>query len=69
MRDGLCPKCGSRDIYSKIQDLSSFHPNLTVFEPLTLETYVCTHCGLLESYVVDLAQLKKIPKKWKQVKK
>ena len=67
MRDGICPKCGSREIYSKIQDLSTFQPNITVFEPLTLETYVCAHCGLLENYVADLDQLKRIPKKWKRV--
>ena len=67
MKDGICPGCGSREVYSKIQDLSSFRPNLTVFEPLLLETYVCTRCGLLENYAIDPDQLKKIPKKWKQV--
>ena len=69
MHDGICTKCNSREVHVKTQEASYFRPNLTIFRTLIVKTYVCTHCGFLESYVADPNQLKEVAKKWPRVNK
>ncbi len=70
MKNGKCPKCGSTNVYAGV-DLplkggpfgsNSIPISLTSMAPL--DNYVCTDCGLVESYVAEAAYLKEITKKW-----
>ncbi len=70
MKKGICPKCGSQNVYSAT-DLplkggpfgsNSIPISLTSMSPL--DNYVCTDCGLVESYVADSYDLKEIARKW-----
>ncbi|MGD9211860.1 MAG: hypothetical protein PVI90_13845 [Desulfobacteraceae bacterium] len=73
MKDGRCPRCGAADIYvSKDLPLKGgpFNSNcipisLTSMAPL--DNYVCTVCGLVESYIADEKKVKEIIKKWEPV--
>lgn len=74
MKNGKCPKCGSTQIYSG-SDLplkggpfgsNSIPVSLTSMAPL--DNYVCTACGLVESYVAEKEKLEEIARKWSQVK-
>lgn len=73
MKDGKCPKCGSKQIFSS-EDLvlkgGPFGSNsipVSLTSMAALDNYVCADCGLVESYVADQDKLKEIPKKWKPI--
>jgi len=73
MKDGKCPRCGAKDIYSGCDlplkggpfNSNSIPISLTSMAPL--DNYVCTACGLVESYIADERKLKEIVKKWDPV--
>ena len=56
MKNGQCPKCGSKEIYSganiplKSGPFSSNAIPLGLTSMAALDNYVCTACGLVESY-------------------
>jgi predicted nucleic-acid-binding Zn-ribbon protein len=70
MKKGLCPKCGSREVYdgSGVSGKSGMNFSNTI--PITslsnakLDNYVCFICGYVESYVASPKDLAKIEKKW-----
>ena len=73
MKNGKCPKCGSAEIYAP-KDLplkgGPFGSNsipISLTSMAALDNYVCSACGLVESYVADQDKLKEISKKWKPV--
>ena len=70
MKSGICPKCGSSQVYAST-DLplkggpfgsNSIPVSLTSMAPL--DNYVCVDCGLVESYVAEAYDLKEITRKW-----
>jgi hypothetical protein len=70
MKNGKCPGCGSSDVYSCC-DLplkgGPFNSNcipISLTSMAAMDNYVCTACGLLESYISDQKKLKEIEKKW-----
>ena len=74
MKDGKCPKCGSVEVYSS-QDLElkggPFGSNsipVSLASMAALDNYVCTDCGMVESYVADEDKLNEIAAKWKPVR-
>ena len=73
MKDGKCPKCGSTEVYSSADVYPKTGPftsntipiSLTSMAPL--DNYVCTECGLVQSYVADPRKLEEIARKWSHV--
>ena len=72
MKQGKCPKCGSKEIFcGKDIQLKSgpFGSNsipISMTSIAALDNYVCTECGYVESYVADKAKLKEITIRWPQ---
>ena len=80
MRDGICPKCGSDQVYSGegIQSKTNSHGMNAIpirggiyFSPVTaaLDNYVCGRCGYVESYVADPEKLEEITERWARVER
>lgn len=73
MKDGKCPKCGSDKVYSSERLLFKGGPFASNSIPVgltslaALDNYVCTKCGLVESYVADSDKLKEIERRWDNV--
>jgi len=77
MKNGLCPKCGSSDVYTQNKGIytrksgelpAHLHINISTFSSADFDNYLCAACGYIESYVADLSDLPKIASKWKKVK-
>jgi predicted nucleic-acid-binding Zn-ribbon protein len=72
MKDGKCPKCNSTQIYSQEGMLLKGGPfgsnsiPVSLTSMAALDNFVCTECGLVESYVADEDKLREISKKWKK---
>ncbi len=71
MKKGLCPKCGSREVYSgadisfkRGMNNSNTIPLGGMSMPAPLENYVCGACGYLESYLYREKDLEAVRKKW-----
>ncbi len=73
MKSGVCPKCGSNNVFSA-QKLplkggpfgsNSIPISLTSMAPL--DNFVCTDCGLVESYIADADKLKAVAEKWERI--
>jgi predicted nucleic-acid-binding Zn-ribbon protein len=70
LKDGICPKCKSNEVFSGADIMLKSGPfgsnsipvNLTSIA--ALDNYVCAHCGYVESYVLDSKKLKEISQKW-----
>jgi predicted nucleic-acid-binding Zn-ribbon protein len=80
MRDGICPKCGSDEVYSgaNVQAKTNSHGMNSIpirggiyFAPVTaaLDNYVCVKCGYVESYIADPQKLEEIAERWAKVEK
>jgi predicted nucleic-acid-binding Zn-ribbon protein len=73
MKNGQCPKCGSREVYSgqniplKSGPFSSNAIPIGLTSTAALDNYVCAACGLVESYIADPAKLKEVEKRWDRV--
>jgi uncharacterized OB-fold protein len=74
MRDGICPKCGSNEVYWVAQPhlgygVNTFHIEASLFFPkkATLYNYACVQCGFVESYVLEPDKLAAIAQKWTKV--
>ena len=78
MRDGICPKCHSNEVYSGADitaKTNSYGMNAIpirggiYFSPVTapLDNYVCAHCGYVESYISDPKKLEEIADRWSKV--
>lgn len=72
MKSGVCPNCGSAEIYSgaELTFKGGYHNAIpiTLFGVAELDNYVCADCGFVESYIGDRAKLAAIKDKWKKVK-
>jgi predicted nucleic-acid-binding Zn-ribbon protein len=75
MKNGKCPKCGSKNIFAagnlplKSGPFGSNSIPVSLTSLAALDNYVCTDCGLVERYVADTDKLKEIAKKWNPVVK
>ena len=67
MKDGVCPKCGSKDVHCGAKIGRVRISNFAM--PATLDNYVCIRCGYVESYISDTMKLFQIARKWPKVKK
>jgi len=73
MKDGKCPKCGSSQVFTatdlplKGGPFGSNSIPISLTSMASLDNYVCTDCGLVESYVADEEKLEEIARKWKNL--
>src|SRR5689334_14352698 len=70
MRDGICPKCGSEEVY---MSEASGHAGVIYLDTsttgaVTIYDYVCTDCGCVEQYILSNGALKQIRQQWRRVK-
>ena len=74
MKDGICPKCGSDNVFSAPKlpltggPFASNSIPVSLTSMAALDNYVCADCGLVESYVADAGKLKTVAEKWTRVK-
>ena len=76
MLNGICPKCGSEEVYSGAnvpKNMSGYGINgIPIKGPwlpiyASLDNYVCIQCGFVESYISDRQKLGEIVKHWSRV--
>jgi len=73
MKTGICPKCGSHEVYGGTEvkwKSGGYNFNcipITAFTATALDNYVCVDCGYVESYVTDKAKIQKLREKWPKV--
>lgn len=76
MRNGICPKCNSTEIYKKVKGISqggsggcaSIYTSW-ITTPTDLESFICTFCGFFESYVIDRNKLNEVAENWEKADK
>jgi ribosomal protein S27AE len=70
MKNGICPRCGGKEIFSgsTVSNKSGMqHSNtvpLSLFRTAALDNLVCGQCGYVESYIAKEKDLAAIKKKW-----
>lgn len=67
MRDGVCPKCKSRDVRSGLQWSRNGKDRIPLGNMITgapIDIYVCASCGYVETYISDERSLREIAKYW-----
>lgn len=67
MKDGVCAKCGEREVYKRRDGTFEINVPISMFSKTLLELYVCARCGYLEFYVQSEEKLKQIPETFKKV--
>lgn len=67
MKDGVCAKCGEREVYTRRDGTFEINVPISMFSKTMLELYVCARCGYLEFYVQSEEKLKQIPEIFKKV--
>jgi len=70
MKNGICPRCGGKEIFngSSVSNKTGMHFSNTIpvslLRTATLNNFVCGQCGYLESYIAKEKDLASIKKKW-----
>jgi len=70
MKNGTCPLCGGKEIYSGtvVKWKSGMHDSNTIpvtsFRTAPLDNYVCGQCGYVWSFIAREKDLAAIKKKW-----
>ena len=69
MKNGICPKCDSKEIYrlGKRRTSGISVMNISAMRRALLYNYVCVSCGCIEIYVIDKEDLEVIAKKGEKV--
>lgn len=67
MKDGICAKCGSREVYTRRDGYYGLEIPVSLASKTFLELYVCADCGYLEFYVQSAEKLKQIRETYKKV--
>ena len=69
MKNGICPRCGSRKVHSgqpySLDKKSGLR--LSFSDSARLSYYVCGVCGLAESYVLDADDRERVASSWPRV--
>jgi predicted nucleic-acid-binding Zn-ribbon protein len=74
MKNGQCPKCGSREIHSNTNRKFPALNTMTIGSGnfgnryAYLDTYVCVNCGFVENYVAKQEDLNYIKDEWATVR-
>ncbi len=70
MRNGQCPKCNSKTVYSKRGGVGSTHIHVytgILSVAVEFDAFVCTTCGYFENYIANEDKLKDVAQKWDKV--
>lgn len=73
MKNGQCPKCGSKEVYSgadiplKSGPFAGNAIPISLTSMAALDNYVCVACGLVESYIADPDKLEEVAQRWIKV--
>lgn len=67
MKDGICPKCNSEEVYVDSSNRCGAGKPIQVFSAQT-HIYCCTDCGYLEIYAQTGHDLSKSKEKFRKVK-
>ncbi|MGH2955528.1 MAG: hypothetical protein ACRDL6_00840 [Solirubrobacterales bacterium] len=62
MKDGTCPRCGSKSVYHRREGVDGHATVKTgrIGHQVDQNCYVCTACGYLERFLDDEGTLKRI---------
>ena len=63
MKDGICPKCGSNEVFKKLAGGYIVIP-LQLFRASIPINYICANCGYIEWYIEKHDDLDIIRSKW-----
>jgi ribosomal protein S27AE len=70
MKNGICPNCQGKEIYSgsQLKWKTGMHESNTIpislMRMAALDNYVCGRCGYVQSFVSKEKDLAAIKKKW-----
>jgi len=67
MRSGICPKCGSHEIYAKknAKIMRHNHIEFDAWHATIPDIYICGICGYLEKYITK--GFDTLSKKWEKL--
>lgn len=73
--EGMCPKCGSVEIYvdnAGLVDARGGYSVLSLHDmwhgrTAPLSTYLCTACGYVELFLADVSHIPEIMKTWRRL--
>jgi hypothetical protein len=76
MRNGVCPKCNSTEIYRKVNGIGLGDANGRVYiftgwltSPTDVEAFICIFCGFFETFAIDRNKLDEVTQSWEKVVK
>ena len=70
MKNGICPNCQGKEIYSgaQLKWKTGMHESNTIpislMRMAALDNFVCGQCGFVQSYIAKEKDLAAIKKKW-----
>jgi predicted nucleic-acid-binding Zn-ribbon protein len=70
MKSGVCPKCGSKEVYRRTSDIAGNNQhqiNIERYKWAAQDYFVCVTCGYLETYIFDEKGLGEIARRWHKV--
>jgi predicted nucleic-acid-binding Zn-ribbon protein len=67
MKDGICPKCGAKEVYGDHANPHGLRVIWTAILPPDTILLVCAECGYLEFYVEHEKDLAKIKKNFQKI--
>ena len=67
MKNGICPKCESKEVYGDVNNPHGISVDKLAFSPMNTILLVCADCGYLEFYVENEKDLEKIKKRFGKV--
>lgn len=66
MKDGICPKCSSQQVFRRTPPKTDEHG--VIYVRMMVEArvtyYVCASCGYVEQYIDDPVKLERIAETW-----
>jgi hypothetical protein len=74
--EGVCPKCGSTEIYVDDRGLVDASGGITVINlhdiwhgsKASINTYICVACGYLELFLGEMDRIPDIVQSWRRVR-
>jgi len=73
VKNGTCPKCGSDSVFCgdkvplKSGPFGSNSIPISLISIASLDNYVCTDCGYIESYIADKDKCEEIAEGWRSL--
>lgn len=70
MKNGTCPLCGAKEIFSgaAVKGKTGMHYSntipITALSAAVLDNYVCGQCGYVQSFIAKEKHLATIRRKW-----